>query len=89
MIPLHPARWEYDPVTNRIVLTFVEVPPADHPDPVNFVSSRDYQIEILPRAVDTQDVVQPEQPQIDQLTEVVDQLLLNDLMKDMMMEGLL
>lgn len=83
MVPLQPAGWAYDETTNRIVLTFVEVPPADHPDPVNFVSSRDYQIELLPRAVDEAPVRQPEEDRIETLETVTDQLVLDSLMAQM------
>lgn len=84
MIPLQPTRWEYDEETNKIVLTFEEVPPADHPDPAGFVSSRSYQIEMLPRVVDATPVEQPEQVQIDQLNSAVDQLILDNLMGGLM-----
>lgn len=83
LVPLRITGWAYDDETKHIVATFVDTPGPDHEDPVGFVSSRSYQIELLPRAVDETAVEQPEQGQIDQIETVVDQLVLDVLMSSL------
>ena len=43
--------WVYDDVANKIVATFEEMPPADHPDPVNFISEQTFTVELRPENV--------------------------------------
>lgn len=79
-IPLVFSGWAYDDQTKRIVATFSDAPPADHEDPAAFVSSLSLEVEMLPRRIDEAEVEQPEQTQINQLNNVVDQLVMDVLM---------
>lgn len=93
-IPLIFQGWTYDEDTKRIVAIFVDASTADDPDPASHIPSLNLCVEFLPRVVDQEPVVQPEQEQIEQLGVVVDQLVLDMLMSslDAMnpdMEGLL
>lgn len=40
----------YDDVTNRIIVSFREIPPVGHPDPVNFIPQVFLQVELRPEA---------------------------------------
>jgi hypothetical protein len=82
-VPLSFTGWTYDDETKRIVASFTEMAPVEDTDPANFVPSLSFEVEFLPRTVDNEDIEQPEQVQIEQLNNVVDQLVV-----DMLMGGL-
>jgi hypothetical protein len=86
-IPLQFLGWAYDEETKRIIARFQDIARSDDPDPISHVPSIELEVELLPRKVDETEVEQPEQLQIDELHNVVDQLVLDNLMNSM--EGLI
>lgn len=75
--------WEYDDETKRVIAKFSDAPPVDYETPADFQPSLNLEVELLPRVVDHEEVEQPEQAQIAQLNNVVDQLVVDMLMGGM------
>jgi len=93
-VPLVLTAWEYDTETKMISAKFMEAVPEGHPNPVEFKPDLELCLELLPRVVDEEPVVQPEQEEIKELKVVVDQVVLDMLMASLMamnpdMEGLM